>query len=182
MCVEVAGLTVYQISVWGHRENANLLRSSELKDFAFSAHSTLTLLRGHVGLTVSPLDGNRNRQKQTRTSHFPSINNCRENSTISDCCTQSLLASVCELEVKKTECSFSTWAGMVSCCTSPVECLLAYSVDTLCNFKYDYRAVHDCHVAVDNESRELQEGWCQWRAWAADGGGKKLVCFNKLSF
>lgn len=80
---------------------------------------------------------------------------------------------------------------MVSCCISPAECLLAYSVDTLCNFKYDYKAVHDCHVAVDNESRELQEEWCQQRAWAAEGGERKLVyfmyfiklCFNmKISF
>lgn len=46
---------------------------------------------------------------------------------------------------------------MVSCSISPEDCLLAYNVDTLCNFKYDYRAVHDCHEAVDNESKELLE-------------------------
>lgn len=46
---------------------------------------------------------------------------------------------------------------MGSCYISPVDCLLAYNVDTLCNFKYDYRAVHDCHVAVDYESREVLE-------------------------
>lgn len=69
---------------------------------------------------------------------------------------------------------------MMSCSISPVEHLLAYSVDTLYNFKYYYRAVHDCHVAVDNESRELQEEQCQQRAQAPDGGKHIPVCFIKF--
>lgn len=66
---------------------------------------------------------------------------------------------------------------MVSCCISPVEYLLAYSVDTLCNFRYDYRAGHDCHVAGDNESRELQEEWFQ-QSSATKGGKHKLIMFQ----
>lgn len=69
---------------------------------------------------------------------------------------------------------------MVSCCISRVESVLAYSVDTLCNFRYDYRAVHDCHVAEDNESRELQEEWFQQRAGAAEGGKHKLTMCHSL--
>lgn len=63
--VEVADLTDYTASRIGHRENTTLLRSSRLKDFAFSAHSILTLLGGHVGLTVSSLDDYRNTQNLT---------------------------------------------------------------------------------------------------------------------
>lgn len=71
---------------------------------------------------------------------------------------------------------------MASRCISPAECLLAYSVDTLCNLKQDYRAVHDCHVAVDNESGELREEWCQRRARAAQGGERKACVFHQIVF
>lgn len=50
--VEVADLTDYTASRIGHRENTSLL-------------SILTLLGGHVGLTVSSLDDYRNTQNLT---------------------------------------------------------------------------------------------------------------------